>query len=257
MKKIPVIFLSLVCLLNIAWVSKPSKDQELMRKGYQDWQSGDLTAAMHDYESVLALKPRNIDALNFLGVIYEELGLSQKAEEKYLTALKLNSNFLPVYLNLGLLYWNQGDIEKATYYLQKRIDKGNTKDPWTLKAKKALEAIQVKQKSDELKKSLDQTDPQRQVPNPARLNEVDQALDSIKLETNTIVAKPEEPAPNKEEELAQAAFTQGQQLAVQQKYQEAIRAYDRALKFTPGVPSILKARMDAFSLWKQQAINEQ
>ena len=194
MKKIQILFLSLVCLVNIAWMSKPSKDQELMQKGYQDWQAGDLTAAMNDYENVLALKPRNIEALNLLGVIYEEVGEVKKAEEKYLTALKLNRDFLPVYLNLGLLYWNQGDLEKAIYYLQKRVERGNPKDLWTLKARKALEAIWVKQKSDELKKSLDQTDKHSQNSDPERLNLIGRALDDIKLESN--LEPKAEPMPN-------------------------------------------------------------
>ncbi|MBI3602684.1 MAG: tetratricopeptide repeat protein [Candidatus Omnitrophica bacterium] len=140
MKRIELFFLCWVCLMNIGWVwHKNPKVDDYMQKGYHAWQVGNLTEAMSNYKQALILQPAQTDALNFLGVIYEEMGLPQKAEEQYLAAISVDTKFLPAYSNLGILYWNQGDIDKSIFYFQKRVELGSAHDPWTVKAEKALE----------------------------------------------------------------------------------------------------------------------
>lgn len=142
MRGIQLFFLSVLCMVSIGWMWKDNpKVQEQMQKGYQAWQAGNRTEAMSYYEAALALKPDEVDALNSLGVIYEEVGLLEKAEEKYLAAIKVDYKFLPAYSNLGVLYWNQGNTAKAIHYFQKRVDLGLPGDPWTIKAKKALDKM--------------------------------------------------------------------------------------------------------------------
>lgn len=122
------------------WKENPQV-QKFMRQGYEAWQAGNLTEAMDYYQNALELNPRQTDALNSLGVIYEQVGLPDKAEEKYLSAIKLNYKYLAAYSNLGFLYWNQGNLEKSAYYFKKRVELGNPKDPWTIKAQRALDAV--------------------------------------------------------------------------------------------------------------------
>ncbi len=124
------------------WQESPEVGQYI-EKGYEAREAGQLSDAMHYYEQALALKPNKVEAINSLGVIYEELGFPEKAEQKYLSVLKLDRDFLPVYFNLGSLYRNQGDIQKAKYYFQKRVKLGQSKDSWTIQAKEALQSIQV------------------------------------------------------------------------------------------------------------------
>ena len=143
MKKISVFLLCCACFLNIGWNwHKNPKVDESIQKGYAAWQAGNLTEAMVDYEKALMLKPDHTDALNALGVLYEEVGLPKNAEEKYLTVISIDRKYLPAYFNLGILYWNQGNMKKASYYFQKRVEWGRLRDPWTIKARKALENIQ-------------------------------------------------------------------------------------------------------------------
>jgi tetratricopeptide (TPR) repeat protein len=186
---------------------------------------------------------------------------------------------LPAYLNLGLLYWNKSDLEKATYYFQKRVELGRASDPWTKKAKAALVSIKLKESS-----LANQVVPNLEVPikmehekdltgivsdkktdhkDQERLKIVNQSLDGINLQqspqevTQEVVSKPAiDEALNLEIQKAQVLFTQGQKLASAQKYQEAIEHYDQALKISPGNPQIIKARVDAFLQWKQQATAE-
>lgn len=138
--------MTLVCLVNIGWVSHQNpRVDDYIQKGYTAWATGNLTEAMNDYESALMFKPDQTDALNFLGTIYEEMGLPTKAEKKYLTAISIDKKFLPAYFNLGMLYWNQGDLPKAVYYFQQRIQNGQADDLWTIKAQRALEKIRPSQ----------------------------------------------------------------------------------------------------------------
>jgi Flp pilus assembly protein TadD len=142
-------FLLCVCLLSIGWMWKEnSKVQEYMEQGYKAWQAGNLTEAMNYYQEALELEPQHVSALNSLGVVYEGVGLPDKAEEKYLSALTLDDKFLPAYSNLAFLYWNQGNFEKAAHYFQKRVDLGNPRDIWTIKAQRALETIKKNRQSE-------------------------------------------------------------------------------------------------------------
>ena len=252
-------FLSLFCLFNIAWIWQTPKDQEYMKKAAEAYKAGNLNEAITDYGIVLTIKPKNVDALNSLGVIYEELGFPDKAEEKYLTALNINMHFLPAYLNLGLLYWNRGDLERASYYFQQRVNFGRPHDPWTIKAQKALENIQAKTNPLPAKPSSVKAPPED---NKKRLDLINQELDKINTikPKQVIEPKPQsasEGASNQDLQEAQVIFYQGQQLASQGRYQEAIDTYDRALQKIPGNPHVIKARVDAFLLMKQQQLSNQ
>ena len=246
MKRMHLLFLSLLCLISIAWAWKNPKVDDYMRKGYDAWQAGNLTEAMNAYETVLTLKPRNTDALNYLGVLYEEAGMPQKAQEKYLTAIKLDRGYLPAYSNLAIMYWNQGDTEKSIYYFKKRIQYSKSHDPWTMKAQNSLMNIQThrsvsRQMEIEQAMNLDKQ----------RLGLIDQTLDQID----------QPPAQERHQETldifaeAQVIFSQGNEFAQQQRYQEAVEAYDRALKITPGDKQMIKARISAYMKLKQQSNN--
>ncbi len=142
------------------WHENP-KVAQYTRQGYEAWQLGNLTEAMTAYENALMLKPKDTQALNFLGVIYEEMGLPDKAEEKYLTAIKIDRDFLPAYFNLGAFYWNQGNTQKALYYFQKRVQLGDPKDSWTIQAQKALSNIQNNQNAQQMNQDMADHDQDR------------------------------------------------------------------------------------------------
>ncbi|MEI7998852.1 MAG: tetratricopeptide repeat protein [Candidatus Omnitrophota bacterium] len=189
MRSLKMFFLSLVCLVNIGWLWQQNpKVSEFMQKGYSAWQNGDLSEAMNAYQSALALKPNQTDALNYLGVLYEESGMSQEAEKKYLTAIKVDWHFLPAYSNLGSLYWNQGNIQKAVYYFNKRIKLSKHNDPWVIKAQKTLDNIhnsQLLERQVLISRSVDQLSRQstpnvsKPKSNNARAVSIERALDRI------------------------------------------------------------------------------
>lgn len=250
MKKIQMVIVLLVSFINIAWMWQKSKDQEYLKKGYAAWQEGNLNEAKTYFEKALSFKPSQVEAYNYLGVINEKFGRFSEAEEKYLTAIRLDRSYAPAYLNLGLLYWNQGDKSQAVYYLKKRIEMGTPTDEWVMKAQKALDTIQSS--GGQVVDSKINSERQE------RLKLIDEELNKVK----PLEPKPVEKVKSAAKETsvgspqAQAFFSQGQQLASQGRYQEAIAAYDQALRITPGVPQIIKARVEAFLQWKSQVVNE-
>jgi tetratricopeptide (TPR) repeat protein len=70
-----------------------TQDMELSNKGFQEISHGDFEQAEVDLETALALNPDNPYALLNLGVVYQENGRLDKAREKYekLIALKPNA----------------------------------------------------------------------------------------------------------------------------------------------------------------------
>ncbi|MBF0489663.1 MAG: tetratricopeptide repeat protein [Candidatus Omnitrophica bacterium] len=263
MERIQIFFLSLFCLINIGWVSQePSKLQDRLNKGYQAWQQGNLTEALNYYQDALMLEPRQVDVMNTIGAIYEQLGWPQKAEMKYLTAIRIKKTYLPSYYNLGLFYWNQGQTQKAMDYLQKRIDLGDPKDTWTIKARRYLEDIKSNRKM-ELEKAIEQFELPNSVQGASLQSNhrdqrvVNQDLDNLenKKQGKDLVVSQVLDQVSQQKPSNQPFFHNGQELASQGRYEEAIAEYDKALKITPGVPQIIKARVEAFMNLKQHSNN--
>lgn len=72
-------------------------------------------------EKILSLNRGNIDALLSLGVIYFNDGQYDKAQDFFLTALQIESNNELVLYNLGVLYLTIGDFHNAEITLNKAI----------------------------------------------------------------------------------------------------------------------------------------
>lgn len=104
---------------------------------------GDLEGASALYQKAVELDPSYAVAYNDLGVIYEAKGLTDLAEECYLESIRIDPDYLSAYSNLALLYENKRELKKAAYYWKKRAELGSPGDPWTEKARKRLEDINL------------------------------------------------------------------------------------------------------------------
>jgi len=76
-----------------------------------------------------------------LGILYEQINLRDKAEQFYLEALQNDRDYLPTYMNLGYLYLQSGEKEKAFQYFKIRYEMGNPDDQWGMKAKEAVASV--------------------------------------------------------------------------------------------------------------------
>jgi tetratricopeptide (TPR) repeat protein len=121
--------------------------QELSRlyrqEGLQKQRAGDLGGALNSYQKAVVADPFYSVAYNDLGIIYETQGNLELAEENYLKAIQVDPYYLSPYSNLALLYESKRDLKNAALYWQKRIELGLPDDPWTERANRHLENIQI------------------------------------------------------------------------------------------------------------------
>lgn len=81
----------------------------------------DIPSVKFYCEKILSLNRGNIDALLSLGVVYFNDGQYDKAQNFFLTALQIESNNELVLYNLGVLYLTIGDFHNAEITLNKAI----------------------------------------------------------------------------------------------------------------------------------------
>jgi len=79
---------------------------------------GAYEIARRHFELAVGLRPLNTMFLNYLGISHAILGESQQAEAAFLRAISANRDLLDPYLNLGKLYVQNKEHEKAEPYLK-------------------------------------------------------------------------------------------------------------------------------------------
>lgn len=82
----------------------PEFSGPLTNLGIIDAKAGAREAAIAGFSRAVVANPQNGTAYNWLGVLYREAGDYPRAEQAYLKALALKPDYLPLQLNLGLLY---------------------------------------------------------------------------------------------------------------------------------------------------------
>jgi Tfp pilus assembly protein PilF len=85
---------------------------------------GEFKTAVDFFNKALQINPTLSEAHNYLGTAYQELGMLDKAEQEYRTAISdssYKSKELPYY-NLARLYFTQDKTKDALYYVQKSIE---------------------------------------------------------------------------------------------------------------------------------------
>jgi tetratricopeptide (TPR) repeat protein len=135
-------FLLLPSLSAISQDNKLKEEAMIYRdKGYADQSRGDLDMALAYYQKAVELDPMYAAVYNDLGVLYEIKGFKDKAEASYVKCIKIDPYYQYVYFNLATLYEEQGKLKEAADCWQKRIQIGDSADPWTQKARQHLQNI--------------------------------------------------------------------------------------------------------------------
>jgi Tfp pilus assembly protein PilF len=93
-------------------------------RGQISFRTARYAEAEASFKRALALDPYFTDAHNFLGAVYRELGRTAEAEREYQLALSNPTYPTPekVYLNLGLLYADQGRKGEALDALRRAVE---------------------------------------------------------------------------------------------------------------------------------------
>ncbi|MCX5700753.1 MAG: tetratricopeptide repeat protein [Candidatus Omnitrophica bacterium] len=128
--------------------NKALTDLQLQARDYREQglkmqEVGDLDAATKLYQKSEQLDPSYAVVCNDLGIIYEAKGEIDRAEESYLKSINIDPHYLSAYSNLAILYEGERKLGKAAFCWKRRVDLGDPKDPWTLKARQRLEDIRL------------------------------------------------------------------------------------------------------------------
>ena len=84
-------------------------------------QQNKTDVAQRLYSQVLKINQNHVDAHNNLGVIFKNLGENEKAINCYQKAISLNPNLVDAYNNLGIIFEQLGQNKKAINFYQKAI----------------------------------------------------------------------------------------------------------------------------------------
>ena len=190
-----------------------AKDYHL--KGYEESQRGHPDLALTYYKKALSLGVRDPAIFNDIGIVYERLGVQDSAEHSYLQAIKLQSNYLPAYTNLGYFYLANNNKNKAIFYFQERIRRADASDPWRGKLEAFLYEIDP-----DLKKQF--------------------IMNKAEVLSREIVKRAHEKFAM---EIARSSrhYLKGQEYLQDQQYDNAIDEFNLGLAITPNNPKLLNA----------------
>ncbi|MHA1564641.1 MAG: tetratricopeptide repeat protein [Alphaproteobacteria bacterium] len=90
-----------------------------LRRAVQSHQQGDVLAARHHYQQVLTHHPRNIDALNLLGVLLHQQGDLDTAADYLARAIKQHAATPELHYNLGNIRRDQQQHTQAAACFRK------------------------------------------------------------------------------------------------------------------------------------------
>ena len=80
-----------------------------------------LSAAMAQFQAILAIEPQHAVARNNLGSVYLMLGQEERAAQEFLAALRIDARYVTPYYNLASLYARRGEVDQAVSFLTRAI----------------------------------------------------------------------------------------------------------------------------------------
>jgi type IV pilus assembly protein PilF len=123
--------------LGLAGCASPQKDpnersaSELyMLKGVRYLENGQFNFAQQDLERSVKLDPKNVEAHNSLGVLYERLNQYADAEDQFKQALALDAHNGGTYNNYGRTLCAEGKYDLAMQQFHHVIDDPHYTTPW-------------------------------------------------------------------------------------------------------------------------------
>jgi len=95
--------------------------EETFTLAVQNHKKNNLMAAEKLYNEILKKNPNYVGAYNNLGILYNQYGNNQKAAHYYKKAIQINPNHVDAHNNLGILYNQYGNFKKAVHCYEKAI----------------------------------------------------------------------------------------------------------------------------------------
>jgi len=92
-------------------------------KGMAYFYSGDVKAAIAQYETAIQINPNHLRILNDLGSSYQHTGLNDQAISCYRRALTISPLSIELNLNLSAVYFNLRNADSSFYFIDKIYNK--------------------------------------------------------------------------------------------------------------------------------------
>lgn len=114
-------------------------------RGYWLQRSGDLQAAMSDFNRALDLAPNDVEAYDYRADLWVKMGNDERALADYEQAIRVNPQYSAAHLSRGMIYEKRADNEraKAEYRKVLALPVPNRIAEWARdNAKKRLDALE-------------------------------------------------------------------------------------------------------------------
>jgi Flp pilus assembly protein TadD len=114
--------------------TSPNSSTAHLNLGYEYYKKGELNEAEAEFLKALELDPGQTLAHNNLGMIYAIRKLFQKAENEFKAELAINPGYENTLYNLGMLNYDQKKYKDAVHYWEKTLEA----NPYNINANKCL-----------------------------------------------------------------------------------------------------------------------
>lgn len=217
-----VIFISLFIFNPQSFANGLQPQADYYRgKGLEEQKKGHYGSALNFYTKAVDANGSESPVLyNDIGVVYEELGKPEQAEQYYLRIIKVDPSYLPAYSNLAYLYLDLGYSGKAEEYFQKRLKLGPDNDPWKERIRQELYRLNPDLKKQAMRAELE-----------AAAKKIQEEAEA-KARADFALAV----------ERSDKHYARSEKLLQEKNYSAAMAELDKALVVTPDNPKILKAK---------------
>ena len=104
-------------IITSGYAASPNSVVSLTSMAFLDFNDKNYSGASRWAEKALEIFPDHLPALFLAGHAYKNSGDFKSAETYWLKVVEINSNYVEVYLSLGVLYYEQGRLDKAEIML--------------------------------------------------------------------------------------------------------------------------------------------
>lgn len=109
-------------LLKSGYAASPNSVVSITNMAFLDFNKKNYSGASQWAEKALKILPDHLPALFLAGHAYKNQDNLKLAESYWFKVVELNPRYTPVYLSLGILYYEQGQLDEAEVVLQKGFE---------------------------------------------------------------------------------------------------------------------------------------